>query len=221
MFWEKFARLRSVFICRISSRPNRRSFLSRRVATALNRRATNIARWIYPSSGRQCPRCATGASTRLRPTVIFRGLARALLPASRPSPSSCTPISKSAERPNPLFCRSPQARRPARHPFSPAPGPLSLGTRPKEQLTKRLSYIRILYVRESAMIGPGIKRGTAELAVLSVLEERPLSAYELARRVEKQTKTALDFTLAAPYPLLYPTHHHASIPGHWRPDTTA
>ena len=50
------------------------------------------------------------------------------------------------------------------------------------------------------MIGPGIKRGTAELAVLSVLEEGPLHGYELARRIEQQTKGALRFTLAASTP---------------------
>ena len=34
------------------------------------------------------------------------------------------------------------------------------------------------------MIGPGIKRGTAELAVLSVLEDGPLHGYEMARRID-------------------------------------
>jgi len=53
------------------------------------------------------------------------------------------------------------------------------------------------------MIAPGIKRGTAELAVLSVLEDRPLHGYEMARRIEQQTKGALRFTLASLYPLLY------------------
>ena len=32
------------------------------------------------------------------------------------------------------------------------------------------------------MIASGIKRGTAELAVLSVLQDGPLHGYELARR---------------------------------------
>jgi PadR family transcriptional regulator, regulatory protein PadR len=53
------------------------------------------------------------------------------------------------------------------------------------------------------MIGTGIKRGTAELAVLSVLEHGPLHGYEMARRIEQQTKGALRFTLAALYPMLY------------------
>ena len=48
------------------------------------------------------------------------------------------------------------------------------------------------------MITPAIKRGTAELAVLSVLENGALHGYEIARRIEQQTKGSLRFTLAAP-----------------------
>jgi PadR family transcriptional regulator PadR len=65
------------------------------------------------------------------------------------------------------------------------------------------------------MIGAGIKRGTAELAVLSVLEEGPLHGYELARRIEQQTKGALRFTLAALYPMLYRMEQRGWIRGSW------
>ena len=34
------------------------------------------------------------------------------------------------------------------------------------------------------MIAAGIKRGTAELAILSVLENGPLHGYEMAKRIE-------------------------------------
>jgi DNA-binding PadR family transcriptional regulator len=65
------------------------------------------------------------------------------------------------------------------------------------------------------MIGTGIKRGTAELAVLSVLEHGPLHGYELARRIEQQTKGALRFTLAALYPMLYSMEQRRWIRGVW------
>lgn len=65
------------------------------------------------------------------------------------------------------------------------------------------------------MIGPGIKRGTAELAILSLLEEGPLHGYELARRIEQQTKGALRFTLAALYPLLYRMEKRGWVRGAW------
>jgi PadR family transcriptional regulator len=65
------------------------------------------------------------------------------------------------------------------------------------------------------MIGSGIKRGTAELAVLSVLQEGPLHGYELARRIEGQTNGALRFTLAALYPMLYRMEQQRWIRGAW------
>jgi|SRR5579859_425014 len=65
------------------------------------------------------------------------------------------------------------------------------------------------------MIASGVKRGTAELAVLSVLEEGPLHGYELARRIEEQTGGALRFTLASLYPLLYRLENRGHIKGVW------
>jgi DNA-binding PadR family transcriptional regulator len=65
------------------------------------------------------------------------------------------------------------------------------------------------------MIGAGIKRGTAELAVLSILEGGPLHGYEMARRIEEQTKGALSFTLAALYPMLYRMEQRGWIRGAW------
>jgi len=51
------------------------------------------------------------------------------------------------------------------------------------------------------MIASGIKRGTAELAVLSILQSGALHGYEIAHRIEQETKGSLRFTLAALYPL--------------------
>ena len=65
------------------------------------------------------------------------------------------------------------------------------------------------------MIAPGIKRGTAELAVLSVLEDGPLHGYEMARRIEQQTEGSLRFTLASLYPLLYRMERKGWVSGAW------
>jgi PadR family transcriptional regulator, regulatory protein PadR len=66
------------------------------------------------------------------------------------------------------------------------------------------------------MVASGIKRGTAELAVLSVLEEGPRHGYELARRIEEQTEGSLRFTLAALYPLLYRMEKRGWVRGAWQ-----
>ena len=65
------------------------------------------------------------------------------------------------------------------------------------------------------MISPNIKRGSAELAILSVLAERPLHGYELARRIESRTGGALRFTLASLYPLLYRLEARGWLRGSW------
>ncbi len=66
------------------------------------------------------------------------------------------------------------------------------------------------------MIGPGIKRGTAELAILSVLEGGSLHGYEIARRIEQQTHGKLRFTLASLYPLLYRMENKGWMRGTWQ-----
>src|ERR1700740_1849347 len=65
------------------------------------------------------------------------------------------------------------------------------------------------------MIGASTKRGTAELAILSVLEGGALHGYEIARRIEQQTRGKLRFTLASLYPLLYRMEGRAWVRGTW------
>jgi PadR family transcriptional regulator len=66
------------------------------------------------------------------------------------------------------------------------------------------------------MIGDEIKRGTAELAILSVLEAGELHGYEIARRIERETRGKLRFTLASLYPLLYRMEKRGWVRGEWR-----
>ncbi len=66
------------------------------------------------------------------------------------------------------------------------------------------------------MVGSGVKRGTAELAILSVLETGELHGYEIARRIEQQTQGKLRFTLASLYPLLYRMEKQGWVRGSWQ-----
>jgi PadR family transcriptional regulator PadR len=70
------------------------------------------------------------------------------------------------------------------------------------------------------MIGSAIKRGSSELAILSVLADEPLHGYELARRIEQQTDGVLRFTLASLYPVLYGMEKRGLIKGTWREPTS-
>jgi PadR family transcriptional regulator PadR len=70
-----------------------------------------------------------------------------------------------------------------------------------------------------AVLTNSIKRGSAELAILAVLETQPLHGYEIARRIEQQTAGVLHFTLASLYPLLYRMEKRGWVKGAW--ETTA
>ena len=66
-----------------------------------------------------------------------------------------------------------------------------------------------------AALSSTVKRGSAELAILVVLEEQPLHGYEIARRIEQQTAGVLHFTLASLYPLLYKMEKRGWTRGAW------
>ena len=70
-----------------------------------------------------------------------------------------------------------------------------------------------------SILNPSIKRGSAELAVLAVLEDGPLHGYEIARRIEADSDGVLRFTLASLYPLLYRMEKRGWTTAAW--ETTA
>lgn len=70
------------------------------------------------------------------------------------------------------------------------------------------------------MIRTELKRGTAELAILSVLEDGPLHGYEIGRRIEDQSGGTLRYTLAALYPLLYRMERREWLRGEWETGNT-
>jgi len=66
-----------------------------------------------------------------------------------------------------------------------------------------------------AAIGANIKRGSAELAVLALLSQGPLHGYEIAKRIERQTRGILRFDLASLYPLLYRLEKREWVKATW------
>jgi len=64
--------------------------------------------------------------------------------------------------------------------------------------------------------GPGeLKKGSAELLVLSVIEARPRHGYDIARRIEQRSNGAVTFHAASLYPLLYRLEGRGWISGRW------
>lgn len=64
-------------------------------------------------------------------------------------------------------------------------------------------------------ISSKITRGSAELAILALLAEERLHGYEIARRIEEQTRGVLRFNLASLYPMLYQLEKRGWVRGSW------
>jgi PadR family transcriptional regulator PadR len=60
-----------------------------------------------------------------------------------------------------------------------------------------------------------ISRGSAELAILSLLDKQPLYGFEIAKRIEEDSDGALRFNLASLYPMLYELEKRGWIKGRW------
>jgi PadR family transcriptional regulator len=60
-----------------------------------------------------------------------------------------------------------------------------------------------------------ISRGSAELAILALLEGQPLYGFEIARQIEEKSGGALRFKLASLYPMLYAMEKRGWIKGRW------
>ena len=61
-----------------------------------------------------------------------------------------------------------------------------------------------------------IARGSGEIAILSILAEKPLYGFEIAKQIGERTGGALQFTLASLYPLLYEMEKRGWVKGHWQ-----
>ena len=67
-----------------------------------------------------------------------------------------------------------------------------------------------------ASVNAQIKRGSAELAVLTLLAERPLHGYEIAKQIEEQTGGVLRFDMASLYPMLHRLERKSWVNAQWQ-----
>ena len=61
----------------------------------------------------------------------------------------------------------------------------------------------------------GAKKGTTEILILALVEDRPLHGYDIARQIEARSDGALKFTLASLYATLYRLEDRGWIRGRW------
>jgi len=60
-----------------------------------------------------------------------------------------------------------------------------------------------------------LKKGSAELMILSLIEARPRHGYEISKLIESRSDGALSFHVASLYPLLYRLEKRGWLEGRW------
>ncbi len=65
------------------------------------------------------------------------------------------------------------------------------------------------------MLDRELKKGSAELLILSLVEVRPRHGYEISKLIEARSDGVLRFNVASLYPLLYRLEKRGWILGRW------
>ncbi len=65
------------------------------------------------------------------------------------------------------------------------------------------------------MLDRELKKGSAELLILSLVEVRARHGYEIGKLIEQRSDGAITFSAAALYPLLYRLEKRGWIRGRW------
>jgi PadR family transcriptional regulator PadR len=64
-------------------------------------------------------------------------------------------------------------------------------------------------------VGPDVKKGSAELLVLALVEDRARHGYEIGKLIEDRSGGVLKFHIASLYPMLYRLERRGLIVGRW------
>src|SRR5690242_451564 len=65
------------------------------------------------------------------------------------------------------------------------------------------------------MLNLEVKRGSAEMLILALVEDRPRHGYEIAKLIEQRSDGVLQFHVASLYPMLYRLETRGWIQGRW------
>ena len=68
---------------------------------------------------------------------------------------------------------------------------------------------------DSRVLDRELKKGSAELLILSLVEARPRHGYEISKLIEQRSGGAIRFHVASLYPLLYRLEKRGWIQGRW------
>ena len=75
-------------------------------------------------------------------------------------------------------------------------------------------YVSMTYMATS-ILDRELKKGSAELLILSLIENQPRHGYDIGQRIELRSGGTLRFNIASLYPLLYRLEKRGWIRGRW------
>src|SRR5947209_12501873 len=67
----------------------------------------------------------------------------------------------------------------------------------------------------ASMLDRELKKGSAELMILSLVEDRARHGYEISKLIETRSGGTLRFNVASLYPLLYRLEDRGGVQGRW------
>jgi PadR family transcriptional regulator PadR len=76
------------------------------------------------------------------------------------------------------------------------------------------TYMALTYMT-SRILDRELKKGSAELLILSLVEDRPRHGYDIGQLIELRSRGVLRFNVASLYPLLYRLEKRGWIRGRW------
>jgi PadR family transcriptional regulator PadR len=76
------------------------------------------------------------------------------------------------------------------------------------------TYVSLAYMA-SPILERELKKGSAELLILSLVEDRPRHGYDIGQLIEMRSGGLLRFNVASLYPLLYRLEKRGWIKGRW------
>ena len=68
---------------------------------------------------------------------------------------------------------------------------------------------------DDRMLDRELKKGSAELIVLSIIEPRPRHGYDISKLIETRSEGRVKFNVASLYPLLYRLEERGWLSGRW------
>ena len=69
--------------------------------------------------------------------------------------------------------------------------------------------------KASSILDRELKKGSAELLILSLVEDQPRHGYDIGQLIEQRSQGTIRFNVASLYPLLYRLEKRGWIKGRW------